>query len=1372
MTIFLKKNILLMSTSLFIIFSLMASGCKQNVNTPKKELVNSASTTNSAIIKGNAILGPVNGATVTVYPISFSGSLDLAHPLATTTTDANGNYSLVVPNKNLSSTPVGVQLTNGSYQEESSGKIISLSRKTLTAVLPSLSPSGQINAAIGPLSEMAFQVFTSNVSNSGIQSISLAQHIKNANDQIAKSFGLTDIVGTIPANPKGKIPNNSNGQYTVVLAAISKAAQNAGTDSIALAAAYSKHLIQYNNLDNVGSTTLSVSNASGEIVSVTPPTVQIFSTMVTQIGNGTLPIAGMLTDPNLIPPVINSAPVALPAKPTSQNCIVANGSGSQTWNGTSYGNCIVNTCNTNYSNINNSCVSNSRACSVVNGTGSQNWGGDAWGICSVNSCNPNYIKTNNACVPSSQACSIASGTGSQTWNGSSWGACTINTCGTNYTKINNVCVPNSQACSIAYGSGSQTWNGSSFGTCNVVTCNPNFTKNNNTCMANSQACSITYGSGSQTWNGPAWGVCSVVSCNTNYTKDNNSCVPNAQACSIANGTGTQTRNGSVLGNCTVSSCNANYSQSGNACVKSSQSCSIANGKGSQTWNGTSLGSCNVISCNDNFEISNNTCVAQKAIKETLTPTATAAGVCDVGDIASLNDCIGKLSSIDTINFTTDVSCSGVGCCGRSGGALIALNGFYNKTIQGNNHHLYRHGSQKLCSAIQIINSSKISIVGLAIDEDAAVAGCAPTDNCADSIAVNGSKQVNFESFGLYNAKAFGIGVNNVNGMVFNNSTVSNTGIIGFYAGDNSSKIAITNSTFSGTRTNAIAFQGVFGSAPGDNLIQNNQIIDNHYQGQWLSPDGGRINGGQIYIPNASYVTVAGNTVTGGNCADCYDTRVWGIELGKESTPGSAGDVSHLTVTQNNFSIKNGCAIFLNQGGSIDASSLVSANTVYGSQTFTCAQVNGAIYAQAFPATNLGQNTFNSTASLPSSTVIGYIDVAVTDSSGQTNLSGWACYQKSNQPISVDLYVGAPFGSAGSISIGRFQANVKSEVAIATSCGASGTNYRFLITLSAAQTSSYANKSIYVYGIAPAGGNNNMLSNSGVLKVSSSTTSVTPPTTPTPPPVQPVVVVVPVAVAGPVTGNVDGLVKVSSDQYVISGWACVQNSSQSISVDLYIGSPYGSSDAIGIGRFVANQASESAVASSCKSSGSAYRFQIPVSASQFSNYSSKLIYVYGIAPSGNNNLLLSNSGVFKIPSFEIVTPYVYDPPVAPVIPSAPVTVAGPVIGYIDGVYLDYTGRSVISGWVCAQNSAAPITIHLYANGSYPIGKIINTYTANVSSEAGLAGVCHSTGTNYRFQIPVTPEMSSVYRGQTIYIHGISPNGGENPVIPGSGNFRIP
>ncbi len=112
----------------------------------------------------------------------------------------------------------------------------------------------------------------------------------------------------------------------------------------------------------------------------------------------------------------------------------------------------------------------------------------------------------------------------------------------------------------------------------------------------------------------------------------------------------------------------------------------------------------------------------------------------------------------------------------------------------------------------------------------------------------------------------------------------------------------------------------------------------------------------------------------------------------------------------------------------------------------------------------------------------------------------------------------------------------------------------------------------------------------------------------------------------VTGNVDGI----SSSGVISGWACSSYLAQSINVDVYAGGPAGSGTAIG--RFLANQASEPAVAAACGVSSGSYRYQIALSEAQRAQFSGKSIYVHGISPNGGNNLLLTGSGNFSLPVF--------------------------------------------------------------------------------------------------------------------------------------------
>ncbi|MGA7439532.1 MAG: RHS repeat-associated core domain-containing protein [Luteibacter sp.] len=110
----------------------------------------------------------------------------------------------------------------------------------------------------------------------------------------------------------------------------------------------------------------------------------------------------------------------------------------------------------------------------------------------------------------------------------------------------------------------------------------------------------------------------------------------------------------------------------------------------------------------------------------------------------------------------------------------------------------------------------------------------------------------------------------------------------------------------------------------------------------------------------------------------------------------------------------------------------------------------------------------------------------------------------------------------------------------------------------------------------------------------------------------------------IAGNIDG---VSADG-VISGWACSTYLPQSISVDLYLGGPYGTGT--GIGRYTANVASEPGVASACGVSGGSYRFSIPLTSAVRVQFGGQRIYLHGISPVGAANSLLGNSGNLAVP----------------------------------------------------------------------------------------------------------------------------------------------
>lgn len=114
----------------------------------------------------------------------------------------------------------------------------------------------------------------------------------------------------------------------------------------------------------------------------------------------------------------------------------------------------------------------------------------------------------------------------------------------------------------------------------------------------------------------------------------------------------------------------------------------------------------------------------------------------------------------------------------------------------------------------------------------------------------------------------------------------------------------------------------------------------------------------------------------------------------------------------------------------------------------------------------------------------------------------------------------------------------------------------------------------------------------------------------------------------IIGNVDGVPIDGSGNASVGGWACSTGLAQSISVDLYLGGPYGTGTFIA--RYAANQSSEPAVASACNVSSGSYRYNIPLSTTVRGQYAGQAIYIHGISPVGAANLLISNSGNFTVP----------------------------------------------------------------------------------------------------------------------------------------------
>ena len=112
----------------------------------------------------------------------------------------------------------------------------------------------------------------------------------------------------------------------------------------------------------------------------------------------------------------------------------------------------------------------------------------------------------------------------------------------------------------------------------------------------------------------------------------------------------------------------------------------------------------------------------------------------------------------------------------------------------------------------------------------------------------------------------------------------------------------------------------------------------------------------------------------------------------------------------------------------------------------------------------------------------------------------------------------------------------------------------------------------------------------------------------------------------------------------------------------------------------------------------------------------------------------------------------------------------VLGTIEGVAAGTS--AVITGWACSTGLPQSIQVALYLNGPAGSGTGIGTYSANLTSDSSIASSCGSTGSAYRFSIPLTDTQRQTYVGQGIYVHGISPVGNPNNLLANSGTYQVP
>jgi RHS repeat-associated protein len=126
--------------------------------------------------------------------------------------------------------------------------------------------------------------------------------------------------------------------------------------------------------------------------------------------------------------------------------------------------------------------------------------------------------------------------------------------------------------------------------------------------------------------------------------------------------------------------------------------------------------------------------------------------------------------------------------------------------------------------------------------------------------------------------------------------------------------------------------------------------------------------------------------------------------------------------------------------------------------------------------NLGATAMSaSSATVNPSRVIGNFEGVSSDAT-YAYLGGWACSTGLDQPIDVHVYAGAGWPSGTIVTGGT--ANRPSEPAVAASCQAGGTAYRFSIPVDNNLRAQFAGKPLYIHGISPVGQANDLIGGSG------------------------------------------------------------------------------------------------------------------------------------------------------------------------------------------------------------------------------------------------------------------------------------------------------
>ena len=212
------NNFGVLALSLLVMAMVTLTGCGGGGGTTTNTS-NGGTTGNSTMLNGLASKGPIANGTASVFVITNGqkGSL-----LTSASTGASGSFTA---NLGSYSGPVMVEVTNGSYTDEATGKTIQVGSMILRTALDNA--AGNVTVAVTPLTEAAVQYMN------GMLTTNM---ITLANTTMATKFGMTDIVHTLPHDVSTPAVTGQNSQtyYGLMLAAMSQMALSDNTNIFAI----------------------------------------------------------------------------------------------------------------------------------------------------------------------------------------------------------------------------------------------------------------------------------------------------------------------------------------------------------------------------------------------------------------------------------------------------------------------------------------------------------------------------------------------------------------------------------------------------------------------------------------------------------------------------------------------------------------------------------------------------------------------------------------------------------------------------------------------------------------------------------------------------------------------------------------------------------------------------------------------------------------------------------------------------------------------------------------------------------------------------------------------------------------------------------